>query len=570
MRCQEAKQYIHSHLDGQLTGTQQKALYRHLSACPSCQKELNVVRRVNKLLDESCTPVEPPASFTSMVMRQIPGAPEVETCPAQKKRKRVKKGFSPGSWLNSMLDMETRALLAMSYFVIFVAIGVLFAYGSNQLNALTPLQQGNEPEMSGKIFNHRDDEQKPQEDTGDDSVGKDAGVKDRQNPPARSVVPTTPDKSDSSDAGNRLQISDNPDFEPVSPTVILTSVVTDTKLMNIHPVWGKDGKIFYLSRRKTGEERYTVWETSPDGRDSKMISSGGYGLPVLAGGGVWSPDRSEIAYVTRRNGYLEIWVDDLAGNGTDLTIDTTGKAIERAKNGEDLWAYNPVWSSQGEIAYLTTRSDNVDIMAINTDGINRVVTMTPAVETNPAWSPDGEKIAYFRSMTGEEGETTNEIYVVNKDGSNPQRVTSGFAAKSMVPAWHPNGKMLAVNVGKTDEQSRDDKGIWLVNLETGANTQLTKTGGGRLVSWAPDGSKLAFTDTDGVLHVLYLKDDLTVQIIYKVVPGTGGQKEVWVDWADDSQRLLFDWDNAGTARGIWIATLPAVNAERQAENQREN
>ncbi|WP_366923670.1 zf-HC2 domain-containing protein [Metallumcola ferriviriculae] len=553
MRCQETKQYIYSYIDGYLTESQEKTLYQHLSLCPSCQNEMNVARRVNELLEENCTTVEPPANFTRMVMQQIPGAPEVEESPVQKRRN-PKNKFSVAGWLSSMLDMETRVLLAASYFVIFIAIGVLFVYGSNQLNALTPAQQGPGQQLSGDIL---DEEETTKGNEGQKKTDTQEGIKQSNNTDPNVVVPS-PAKPDPDDRDDRLSITDDIDVETVSPTVILTPMITDNRLNNIHPAWDKDGNIVYLSQRRAGEERYAVWRTSADGKGGKTIAAGQYGLPVMHGGGIWSPDRSEIAYVTDRNGYMEIWVDDLSGRGTNLTIDTTGKAVERAKDSKDFWAYSPVWSSQGEIAYLTTRSGNVDIMAIDINGTNRVVTMTPAVETNPDWSPDGEKLAYFRSMTDEEGETTNQIYVVNKDGSDPRAVVSDFDAASMVPAWHPDGKMLAINAGQMKEGSLENKGIWLVNLDSGTATQLTKIGGGEMVSWSPDGSKVAFTDTNGVLHVLYLKEDLTVDGIYRIMPGSEGETKVWVDWSADSKQMLFDWDKSGSARGVWAATLPVV------------
>ncbi|MBO8168548.1 MAG: PD40 domain-containing protein [Thermoanaerobacteraceae bacterium] len=568
MKCQEAKQYIHSYLDGRLTEMQEQVLYQHLSVCPSCQKELNIARQLDELLDETCTPVEPPADFTQLVMAQIPdtstgfsAGTEVE--PESRKR------FSLRRWLEALRDVETRVLVPASYIAVFLVIGILFMYGNSQLQGLVPGSPGNKPKIEQQIVTKEGDGQEETKETSEEQPSE----PERETPRESETVPSIPKKTGSIDKTitheqekQNKKISENIAVKPIF-TVILTPVVTDRELASTHPVFDGEDRILYLSQRSKGEDRYTVWETTFNGKESKMVAAGQYGLPLMQGGGVWSYDHSQIAYVTKRNGYLEIWVNNLEdGYGTNMTLDTTGKALERVQQDkEDLWAYNPVWSSQGEIVYLTTRAGNIDIMAIDAEGNNRVITKTPARETNPAWSPEGERIAYFRSMSEEDGKTVNQIYVVNKDGSDPKAVTRSFAAQSMVPSWAPGGDMLAVNIGQMSPKAERDRGIWLVDLAQNRMVQLTTLGGGRLVKWSPDGSKIAFTDENGVLYVLFVKEDLTVDQICQITPEADADGEIWVDWLDDSQQLLFDWAKPGGTRGIWRATLPDVAKEHETD-----
>jgi len=564
MKCLETKQYIHSYLDSHLTERQQQALYQHLSVCPSCQKELNLARKMNGLLEEACSPVEPPANFVSMVMQEIPDQPKAVAAvqqQVQRKPNLLKR------WLDTALDLENKMMLTASYAAVFAIIGMLFVYGNGQLQGLTPGSPGSKPEL-------------PQENiVGQDGInpevknetGKEQPTEEQQNAagdskPGGSAQIGSIDQNLAENNSDRLsEISDNIAIEPIF-TVILSPIITEQKLSVTHPVIVNDNeKILYLAQKNTKEDRYTVWQTTFDGKDKKMVAAGQYGLPLIEGGGAWSPDRSKIAYVTTRNGYMEIWVDDLDGHGTNLTLDSTGKALEQMQNGNGLWAAHPTWSSQGEIAYLTNRSGNNDIMAIGMSGSNRVITKTPANEKSPAWSPDGEKIAYFRSMKDDDT-NTNQIYVVDKDGANPQSVTSNINANSMVPVWSPDGKFLAVNVGQLGPRAQKYKGVWLVDLKKNSMMQLTNIGGGNLVSWSPDGSKIAFTDEKGILYVAFIKDDFTVGQICQITPEVDEGSEIQLEWLDDSREIIFDWTKPGGTKGIWKATLPDVNKRDRVSN----
>ncbi len=562
MKCLETKQYIHSYLDSHLTERQQQALYQHLSVCPSCQQELNLARKMNGLLEEACVPVEPPADFVSMVMQEIPDQSKA----AAVQRQEQKKPNLLKRWLDTALDLENKMMLTASYAAVLAIIVMLFVYGNGQLQGLTPGSPGSKQELPKENIVGTDDVN-PE---GKNETGNEQSTEEQQNA-AGDFEPSNPAQIGSIDQNlaeiNRdklSEISDNIAIEPIF-TVILSPIITEQKSVT-HPVIVNDNeKVLYLAQKNIKEDRYTVWQTTFDGKDKKMVAAGQYGLPLIEGGGAWAPDRSKIAYVTKRNGYMEIWVDDLDGHGTNLTLDSTGKALEQMQNGNGLWAVQPTWSSRGEIAYLTNRSGNNDIMAIGMSGNNRVITKTPANETSPAWSPNGEKIAYFRSMKDDET-SANQIYVVDKDGANPQSVTSNIDAKSMVPAWSPSGKSLAVNVGQLGLRAEKYKGVWLVDLKKNSMTQLTNIGGGNLVSWSPDGSKIAFTDEKGILYVAFIKDDFTVGQICQITPEVDEDSEIQLDWLDDSQEIIFDWTKPGGTKGIWKATLPDVNKRDRVSN----
>jgi TolB protein len=70
---------------------------------------------------------------------------------------------------------------------------------------------------------------------------------------------------------------------------------------------------------------------------------------------------------------------------------------------------------------------------MNADGSNPVnLTNNPALDAEPAWSPDGTRIAFQTDRDG----GNREIYVMNADGSSPVNLTNDLANDGN-PAWSP-------------------------------------------------------------------------------------------------------------------------------------
>ena len=95
----------------------------------------------------------------------------------------------------------------------------------------------------------------------------------------------------------------------------------------------------------------------------------------------------------------------------------------------------------GTIAFTAYRGGAGEIYVMNADGSNQVaLTSDPGNDTQPAWSPDGTRLAYASGPGDWNGGRLN-IWVMNSDGSGKTRLTSGDHS-DVFPAWSPDGTSI--------------------------------------------------------------------------------------------------------------------------------
>src|SRR5260221_1317060 len=92
-------------------------------------------------------------------------------------------------------------------------------------------------------------------------------------------------------------------------------------------------------------------------------------------------------------------------------------------------------SAQGKIAFTSNRDGNNEVYVMNADGTGVTrLTNDPAIDQDPAWSPDGSRITFTSTRNG-----NYDIYVMNADGTCvTQLTTTTTSLGSTRPAWCGN------------------------------------------------------------------------------------------------------------------------------------
>ena len=234
-----------------------------------------------------------------------------------------------------------------------------------------------------------------------------------------------------------------------------------------------------------------------------VMGAGGTNKRVLATGDdrfstdiAWSPDGRRLVYTTSGEG----------GNSVDIWVVRVRTGEAKVLIGGAGAQWHPVWSPDGtRIAYecigCGTTGDNyqgqVYVYALATGESTPVTPPSPDVSYGthggqPAWSPNGVRLAYARYHDFEDGSYIEDFHiaVVRADGTGNRLVSRG-ARDEEHPDWRPWGSRLLFTIGIHSNYpfGPENHGIATIKPD-GTDRRRISTTGESFAEWSPDGRRI--------------------------------------------------------------------------------
>jgi hypothetical protein len=261
---------------------------------------------------------------------------------------------------------------------------------------------------------------------------------------------------------------------------------------------------------------------------------------------------------------LEGWIaftSDRDGDYDIFVMNADGTNPVNFSNDPVTLEYDPAWSPDGTklaFARFTFTGYVEDIWVMDADGTNWVnLTDDPDFyDANPAWSPDGTRVAFSRASTAG-GKYT--IYVMNADGTSPTPLTDASGTDDYSPAWSPDGTKIAYTCVTTGVEA-----FCVVDADGENLTVLAADPGGDAnPAWSPDGAKIAFRSR---------RNDANAEIYLMNADGTGLVRltddpaaDDGPAWSPDGTRIAFHSNRDGNYE-IYVMNADGTGLTRLTDN----
>jgi len=218
------------------------------------------------------------------------------------------------------------------------------------------------------------------------------------------------------------------------------------------------------------------------------------------------------------------------------------------------------------IAYMSKVDGEADIYSMTTQGftvmnLTHDKTVGLRADSEPAWSPDGQWIAFQRTGIKSPG---TRLFLVRSDGSSLHALapSSNLAASDMHPNWSPDGTKIVFASNRTGQFELYVISVGLSPVTQNGATIRQLTFSGPNVdnlepAWAPDGRSIAFVRHEwsmfpelpsvprDSIYVLTLSSSAAHPMMYRISDPGWGNSDCQPAWSGDSLLVAFESNRAG-------------------------
>jgi TolB protein len=261
-----------------------------------------------------------------------------------------------------------------------------------------------------------------------------------------------------------------------------------------------------------------------------------------------------------------ITIAGIGAGGHDVRLD--GLAMNCAADGQAARRVSVTSGARAEVTFAVACAPmsitqlafvrGGRIYRVNSDGTDLVQLTDGLDDADPAWSPDGRRIAFARNSGGRDawGTELRAIYVMDTDGSHVvRRSSTGY---DRAPAWSPDGRKIAfASSGYIYALSADEDGTAPVRLSYAEAFNGAP-------AWSPDGGKIAFVSdaaaSDFVSDIYVMNADgsgITALVFFQGPWKDGITFYSQPAWSPDGRQVAL----AACPRGRDECSVAVVNAD---------
>ena len=311
-------------------------------------------------------------------------------------------------------------------------------------------------------------------------------------------------------------------------------------------------------------ETASLKEDKNETRIWMVPSSGGEAIPMTAEGNSsthprWSPDGKYLAFLSERNGgKTQVWLLDRRGGEAEKLTDTIQDVDDFAWSPDSkrlvLVLQDPSADEKEQAEKKKCEDSDKDCKTAKEDHKPRPIVV--------------DRYRFKEDTIGYLDRRRDHLYVFDVARKSLTQITSGdFDDEN--PAWSPDGKRIAFNSNRSmpDPDRTPDSNIWVVladNTDKGTHlTQVTTNPGeDQSPAWSPDGQWIAYVTQIDPKNYIYATHHVAVS------PATGGEAKVLTQafdrmasqphFAPDGKSIYFIADDDGAQN---LCSVPATGGE---------